>query len=78
ITWKDFTFSSLAQMPCTRRAYLTGISFGVGMFAIRWFATRRVPTAMNWGAFTFGALALLDWEYCRYQNTLVREQFAQM
>lgn len=59
-------FSQLHQMPCFRRAILTGGAVGGVMFAVLVTTRSALPRAINWtmGGFLVGST--VSWEQCRF------------
>ncbi|KND02143.1 uncharacterized protein SPPG_02636 [Spizellomyces punctatus DAOM BR117] len=74
----EFKLENVAKVPCSRKALLYGIGGGTIIATTRFFVTRRLLSAGNWGFASFGAISMLSWEFCRYQRRVVQEQLEAM
>ncbi|KAJ4255535.1 hypothetical protein NW762_009532 [Fusarium torreyae] len=72
---KKDDFTNVANTPCARQGFLTGIASGAGVGGLRFVLRGNAGSAANWavGVFVIGSMAPYEW--CQY---LRREERRQM
>ncbi|KAF5024912.1 hypothetical protein F66182_2996 [Fusarium sp. NRRL 66182] len=72
---KKDDFANVANTPCARQGFLTGIASGAGIGGLKFVVRGNVASAANWavGVFILGSMASYEW--CQY---LRREERRQM
>ncbi|KAM5351816.1 hypothetical protein ACJ41O_004539 [Fusarium nematophilum] len=72
---KKDDFANVANIPCARQGFLTGIASGAGIGGLRFVLRGNATSAANWavGVFVLGSMASYEW--CQY---LRREERRQM
>ncbi|KAF5010688.1 hypothetical protein FDECE_3148 [Fusarium decemcellulare] len=72
---KKDDFANVANTPCARQGFLTGIASGAGIGGLRFVLRGSATSAANWavGVFVLGSMASYEW--CQY---LRREERRQM
>ncbi|KAJ2978772.1 hypothetical protein NQ176_g3634 [Zarea fungicola] len=65
---KKEDFANVANMPCARNGFMTGIVTGVATGALKLFTRGNWSKAANWavGMFVVGSTA--SYEYCQFQR----------
>ncbi|RKO92476.1 hypothetical protein BDK51DRAFT_12167, partial [Blyttiomyces helicus] len=74
----EFKLDNVARLPCTLQSTLQGVAGGTIVGAVRYFATGRYVSAGNWGFSSFAGIAMISWEFCRYQRRIVQQQMDQI
>ncbi|KAK1923585.1 hypothetical protein DB88DRAFT_304640 [Papiliotrema laurentii] len=75
-TWQDYKraikminvkddFQNLGQTPCVRTSLLYGIGGGIGLGAVRAFASGRIISASRWAVGSFAIISIVQMEVCR-------------
>ncbi|RBQ75847.1 hypothetical protein FVER53590_04698 [Fusarium verticillioides] len=72
---KKDDFANVANTPCARQGFITGIASGAGVGGLRFVLKGNPGSAANWavGMFVLGSMASYEW--CQY---LRREERRQM
>ncbi|KAI1043314.1 hypothetical protein LB505_002148 [Fusarium chuoi] len=72
---KKDDFANVANTPCARQGFITGIASGAGIGGLRFVLKGNPGSAANWavGMFVLGSMASYEW--CQY---LRREERRQM
>ncbi|KAM0426905.1 hypothetical protein ACHAPT_007803 [Fusarium lateritium] len=72
---KKDDFANVANTPCARQGFITGIASGAGIGGLRFVLRGNATKAANWavGVFVLGSMASYEW--CQY---LRREERRQM
>ncbi|KAJ4170552.1 hypothetical protein NW754_006692 [Fusarium falciforme] len=72
---KKDDFANVANTPCARQGFITGIASGAGIGGLRFVLRGNATSAANWavGVFVLGSMASYEW--CQY---LRREERRQM
>ncbi|KAK7103139.1 cytochrome c oxidase assembly protein COX20, mitochondrial-like [Littorina saxatilis] len=63
--WKEFA-THPGNIPCVRRAFLTGILGGMGFGMAYFFRTSNVRRSTNAGFGSYLLITTGTWFYCRY------------
>ncbi|TQS31962.1 hypothetical protein Golomagni_07741 [Golovinomyces magnicellulatus] len=69
---KKEDFTNIANTPCSRNGFLTGIGAGAGLGGLRFVLRGGIQKSANWavGFFLVGSIA--SYEYCQYQRRAER------
>jgi cytochrome c oxidase assembly protein subunit 20 len=81
----DLSANSLAEIPCARSAFISGLSSGFTLMTARALITSKITLTREsilkggkWGVYTFALVSSISWEFCRYQRNVAREELAKM
>ncbi|KAM0375013.1 hypothetical protein ACHAPY_005363 [Fusarium culmorum] len=71
---KKDDFANIANTPCARQGFITGIASGAGIGGLRFVVKGNAGSAANWavGVFVLGSMASYEW--CQYQRREERRQ----
>ncbi|KXS22142.1 hypothetical protein M427DRAFT_50501 [Gonapodya prolifera JEL478] len=67
--------STVPRLPCSRNALLFGMGSGMAAFLVTWYRRKPFRTVGNWTVGVFLGTSASSWELCRYQRSVIREQF---
>lgn len=71
---KKDDFANIANTPCARQGFVTGIASGAGLGGLKFVIQGNATKAANWavGFFVLGSMA--SYEYCQYLRRVERRQ----
>ncbi|KAM0238931.1 hypothetical protein ACHAP5_008507 [Fusarium lateritium] len=71
---KKDDFTNVANTPCARQGFITGIASGAGVGGLRFVLRGNAGSAANWavGVFVIGSMASYEW--CQYRRREERRQ----
>ncbi|XP_067138629.1 cytochrome c oxidase assembly protein COX20, mitochondrial [Centruroides vittatus] len=69
---------NLAEVPCFKRCFTTGILSGLGVGTGYFLFTSRPKRSADLGVLTFTVVTLGYWFFCRYDYSKKRFQMAQL
>ncbi|EWC45572.1 hypothetical protein DRE_05430 [Drechslerella stenobrocha 248] len=60
--------TNIAQMPCFRQAYLTGIGTGFAFGGVKMFLRASIYNSCSWAVGMFCFSSIVVWEACRWRR----------
>ncbi|KAL7797280.1 hypothetical protein V8C37DRAFT_370591 [Trichoderma ceciliae] len=71
---KKEDFTNVANTPCARQGFLTGIGAGAGLGGLKFVVQGNAAKSANWAVGFFILSSIASYEYCQYQRRAERIQ----